>query len=603
MSTLRERLEQNTLLLQHRENLIKEQDNNIFKLNTELLRLNSLYFTASSPEKIMINQKEGQLDGTDILMLRRFNNPKQDTTGSSSAVSVTTTNTNENWNNRHKDMDLFEKTNSNTDSKDTRPNKEKTPESSRYLHVVDEDVDIFSLVTGEKVENSLDTSMHKLDNNKELKYYAGIMTATCSKSKMDMVMWINNAKLLNYHINKLGSAMINSNHYTTIGFATEGERANFISNNLIVKDIGKFRILPSLDKLQRTIKTKIEFIPKNYTRDDINEILIQNEIREITKTYSTTNTNQFWSCECIVTGTRSIQELNKIWSLPTKDGHRIKISFASYKEVKFEPRKPVYSYVLDVPSITSIKDIDDKMTELNAKNWFRTHNENDDTYTLTVLFRNDYEKNQALQSLLIIDNFTLTWCNIKKRPNKTNDMEIKDKFCKICKTQQHDYYKCKYYNLNLDKSRITAERKRKHTHQQNNNNNKYSNQLFRDNQQPNYKNKFNKYKQNYSFDNEKYNNRQREYDNSNESKYKRSYDNRSGKQNRFVNNREKRYNKQNYNKRQRPYRSNTRYENRQPNNNQTYNNGYPKDRRRPTYNNNTYENKATGTNQTPLGRR
>jgi hypothetical protein len=76
---------------------------------------------------------------------------------------------------------------------------------------------------------------------------------------------------------------------------------------------------------------------------------------------------------------------------------------------------------------------------------------NNGTYKLTVIFKDEYEKNQAQNTPVRINDFTLTWCNIHPQTPK-RDSTPANKYCKICKTKQHYYYECSKYNKNKDRS-------------------------------------------------------------------------------------------------------------------------------------------------------
>lgn len=77
-----------------------------------------------------------------------------------------------------------------------------------------------------------------------------------------MVDFINEHKLLEYHVNTLGRMRKNGNEYTYVDFFTESARNNFIQDGRILGVIGKFRALQWLDKLQRSMRISVTGIDK-----------------------------------------------------------------------------------------------------------------------------------------------------------------------------------------------------------------------------------------------------------------------------------------------------------------------------------------------------
>ncbi|PKB94251.1 hypothetical protein RhiirA5_439210 [Rhizophagus irregularis] len=108
-------------------------------------------------------------------------------------------------------------------------------------------------------ENSLKSkeSMHKPKTANDLRYFVGLFThqmkGTQAHDDKTVIEFLNNNKLLEFHMNTLGRTTKNGNEYTYVGFFTETAKNKFLEDTRISEAIGNFRNLEWLNKLNTPI--------------------------------------------------------------------------------------------------------------------------------------------------------------------------------------------------------------------------------------------------------------------------------------------------------------------------------------------------------------
>lgn len=124
-----------------------------------------------------------------------------------------------------------------------------------------QELEIEMLSNKELDERGIDTSMHKLNSVKEIKYYAEINNGMMKCDEYVVVNHINVELVTEYHLNKLGKIRKNGNQLNFIGFFTEQGQNHFLTNSSIQKNVRKFYALDWMDKIntnQIIIFTNIE---------------------------------------------------------------------------------------------------------------------------------------------------------------------------------------------------------------------------------------------------------------------------------------------------------------------------------------------------------
>ncbi|PKC71216.1 hypothetical protein RhiirA1_453781, partial [Rhizophagus irregularis] len=98
-------------------------------------------------------------------------------------------------------------------------------------------------------------SIHRPKGEGDLKFFVGMLSINIKSQdeEKSLVNWLNENKYLEYHVNTLGKTIYNGNGYTYVGFFTEAARNNFLQNDTIKQEVGAFRPLEWLDRLNKTI--------------------------------------------------------------------------------------------------------------------------------------------------------------------------------------------------------------------------------------------------------------------------------------------------------------------------------------------------------------
>ncbi|CAB4381123.1 unnamed protein product [Rhizophagus irregularis] len=176
-------------------------------------------------------------------------------------------NANSGWENLHNssnmDLDRKSKMNENHDQIDNKLNAKAKKPTTHDL--VEQELEV-KIRDKENDTNGVNVSIHSPTSNKDIKYYAGKIQALINMEDQEIVNQINNGKYLAYHLTKC-----------------ESDRDSFINNDAITQIFGgKFQPMNHLDKIERHVNIRIEGLEETVTMDDLNQILKDLEIGEIT---------------------------------------------------------------------------------------------------------------------------------------------------------------------------------------------------------------------------------------------------------------------------------------------------------------------------------
>uniref|UniRef100_U9V3S3 Uncharacterized protein n=1 Tax=Rhizophagus irregularis (strain DAOM 181602 / DAOM 197198 / MUCL 43194) TaxID=747089 RepID=U9V3S3_RHIID len=136
-------------------------------------------------------------------------------------------------------------------------------------------------------ENSIKSkeSMHKPKTANDLKYFAGLFThqmkGTQAQDDKMITEFLNNNKLLEFHVNTLGRTIKNGNEYTYVGFFTETAKNKFLEDTRISEAIGKFRNLEWLNKIDTTILISVTGIEKSMNIEDNSHQSSDKQVQDI----------------------------------------------------------------------------------------------------------------------------------------------------------------------------------------------------------------------------------------------------------------------------------------------------------------------------------
>ncbi|RGB38880.1 hypothetical protein C1646_665093 [Rhizophagus diaphanus] len=168
-------------------------------------------------------------------------------------------------------------------------------------------------------ENSLKNkeSMHKPKSTEDLKYLTGTFTNLIKGNQMDQLIieFINNNKLLEYHVNTLGKITRNGNKYTYVGFFTETVKNNFIKDGIVKETLGNIKELEWLNKMNKMLTILVTGIDKS--KVDINDVNdeLEKKIGKILSVKNRTNQGGKVNMKLVMNIQCTEEELINTWGL------------------------------------------------------------------------------------------------------------------------------------------------------------------------------------------------------------------------------------------------------------------------------------------------
>lgn len=303
-------------------NSLQQYMNELETKKNEIEKEHKILFHTVKPQKMMLNSEVGELDDDIKNKTRSYNNIHNDLAYSEQSDDYAMSSNSDLFNGQRKNErysglpDINRRTKTAMDI--DKNNKGNSTNTSLNTNQIERDPDIESYEGEERGQTSLSESQHYAYRTKNIKYYAGTLIGTTRCKQHEIAPRINNKKnLVGYHINDMGTIMINGNYYAYLGFCTIGQRNEFVNNDEIMTEIGKFRNLTELDKDIKDITMVISNIPGNMSDDELIDTFNNNELGTMKK-MNNARIDRYTgnkSILCTITTTKSYFEWENIWSV------------------------------------------------------------------------------------------------------------------------------------------------------------------------------------------------------------------------------------------------------------------------------------------------
>ncbi|CAB4375219.1 unnamed protein product [Rhizophagus irregularis] len=433
---------------------VAEKDKYIIEKDRRHAELEQQYYANANPRHTLSYQEKPYYEHEDASKFNKHNNkewnhirPRHHVTSEPSTPK--NINANSGWENLHNssnmDLDRKSEINENYDQIDNKLNaKAKKP----YINnMVEQEIEL-EIRDKETDRNGVNESIHSPTSNKEIKYYAGKIRALINMDDQEIVNQINNRKYLAYHLTKCGLSINKGNQYLTIGFFTENDRDSFINNDAIAQIFGgKFQPMNHLDKIERHVNIRIEGLEDTVTMDDLSQILRDLEIGEITSVQQRNyNNKNEWSCNLMIKTTKSIKELENLWSIQSLKQSLKRYKFVSLDDryIKWNKKQLVYLQLKGIQQDqVNPTELADEIAKRNAVYWKKEEGDKG-SWVITVAFKNNEARESVKEDQITINGTKLAWHHLIK-DNTYNQEQRTGGFCKICRTKSHDTTQCRYY--------------------------------------------------------------------------------------------------------------------------------------------------------------
>ncbi|RGB24603.1 hypothetical protein C1646_772824 [Rhizophagus diaphanus] len=180
-------------------------------------------------------------------------------------------------------------------------------------------------------ENSLKSKelMHKPKSTEDLKYFAGTFTSLIRGNQTDqsIIEFINNNKLLEYHVNTLKKITRNGNEYTYVGFFTETVKNNFIKDGRVKEMLGNIKQLEWLNRMNKVLTILVTGIDESKVNiQDVNDEL-EKKIGKIISIKNRTSQGGKVNMKLVMNIQCTEEELMNTWGL-----------FINGRIIKIEPK-------------------------------------------------------------------------------------------------------------------------------------------------------------------------------------------------------------------------------------------------------------------------
>ncbi|CAB5366772.1 unnamed protein product [Rhizophagus irregularis] len=433
---------------------VAEKDKYIIEKDRRHAELEQQYYANANPRHTLSYQEKPYYEHEDALKFNKHHNkewnhirPRHHVTSEPSTPN--SINEKSGWENLHipLSMDLDRKSEMN-ENHDQMDNKVNAKDKKSTIHEsVEQELEL-EIRDKENDTNGVNESIHSPTTNKDIKYYAGKIRALINMDDQEIVNQLNNGKYLAYHLTKCGLSINKGNQYLTLGFFTASDRDSFINNDAISQIFGgKFQPMNHLDKNERHVNIRIEGMEDTVTMEDLSQILKDLEIGEITSVQQRNyNNKNEWSCNLMIKTTKSIKELENLWSLqsPKQSLRRYKFVPLDDKYIKWNKKQPVYLQLKGIQQDqVNPTELADEIAKRNAVYW-KTEEGDKGSWVITIAFKNNDARDSAKKDQITINGTKLAWHqlikdNIHKQEQRTGG------FCKICRTKSHDTTQCRHY--------------------------------------------------------------------------------------------------------------------------------------------------------------
>ncbi|CAB4418814.1 unnamed protein product [Rhizophagus irregularis] len=235
---------------------------------------------------------------------------------------------------------------------------------------------------GENSKRSKD-SMHKPKSANDLKYFAGLFTYQIKNGQTDqsVIEYLNNNKILEYHMNTIGRMTNHGNEYTYIGFFTETAKNNFIKDERVTETIGKFRDLEWLNKMNKKLTLSITEIDKKYM--DLDDVIkaIENKFGKMLDIQQREKNGRMISLKLAMEIKCTEDELLNTWGILIKN-KMIKVELINYKYHVIRQRGRTTANIMDIPNEIDEQAFTKILKETEARYWFKTKTGSPNTYNI-----------------------------------------------------------------------------------------------------------------------------------------------------------------------------------------------------------------------------
>ncbi|PKK71591.1 hypothetical protein RhiirC2_778234 [Rhizophagus irregularis] len=247
-------------------------------------------------------------------------------------------------------------------------------------------------------------SRHKPKKEEDLKYFAGLLSVKIggTEKERQLVELFNEHKLLEYHVNTLGRTTKNGNQYTYVGFFTEKAREIFIKVTRIAKEIGEFRSLQWLDKLDQTLTLSVTGIDKN--AHDMTEVekTIEKKFGKIKEVISRMENYGKINMKIQVELRCTEDELMNTWGIIVNE-KIIKVEPLNYKVHEIRKRETHSATIMDIPCEIEEEDLTEQLYKTGARYWYREDNKNENfKYSIRVYFKDEREQKTTITTTTTI---------------------------------------------------------------------------------------------------------------------------------------------------------------------------------------------------------
>lgn len=177
----------------------------------------------------------------------------------------------------------------------------------------------------------------------------------------------------------------------------------------IAKEIGEFRPLQWLDKLDKTITLSITGIDKNaHNLLDI-EKTIENKFGKIKDIISRTEHYGKIDIKISIELRCTEADLMNTWGIIVNE-KMIKVEPMNYKINEIKKRGIHNATIMDIPIEIEKEDLTEQLYKAGARYWYRKNNKEDTfKYSIRAYFKDAYEQKEAIKKKIKIEGQILTW--------------------------------------------------------------------------------------------------------------------------------------------------------------------------------------------------
>ncbi|PKK61870.1 hypothetical protein RhiirC2_791195 [Rhizophagus irregularis] len=373
----------------------REMNEMVIKMSEEWRKKEAYYFGTTNEKKNLIRTEHGMIDIEDKEKMLNYSNLSEEEFKENIRIenenvlsdytpSTPSDTTEEDFNN----------TLNRRYGKTTQLNRSHTQQNTnkicrmhdqnKYRNFADlQDQSIMMAITSDHTMGGYDKtskeSIHKPKKEEDLKYFAGLLSLKIrgTEKERQLVDLFNDHKLLEYHVNTLGKMTKNGNQYTYVGFFTETAREKFIKDTRIAMEIGEFRPLQWLDKLDKMVTLSITGIDKNAHNLTEVERSIEERFGKIKEITSRTENYGKIDMKIQIELRCTEDDLMNTWGIIVNE-KIIKVEPMNYKVHEIKKRGMHSATIMDIPIEIEEEDLTEQLYKTGARYWYRENNRSND---------------------------------------------------------------------------------------------------------------------------------------------------------------------------------------------------------------------------------